>query len=86
MSRLVECECGHQFFTKKEKPLCIKCGKRFDVIENTLNVEHPSNGSSLDMLQAQCKRQVQIVEGLMTRLQVEQTELKNISKQIQNYL
>lgn len=25
----VECECGHRFFTSKEKPQCSKCKRRF---------------------------------------------------------
>lgn len=86
MSRLVECECGHQFFTKKDKPQCTKCRRRFDV--NQISFSAPSNatGNSLESLQAKWKSQIQVVEGLMNRLKVEQTELNKISQQIKNYI
>ena len=84
MSHLVQCECGHQFFTKKDKPQCTKCRKRFDVNEAVPSVSHSADSGSLESLHAKWKSQIQVVEGLMTRLKVEQTELNKISQQIKN--
>lgn len=84
MSRLVECECGHQFFTKKDKPQCTKCRRRFDVNQISYKASPNPTGNSLESLQAKWKSQIQVVEGLMNRLKVEQTELNKISQQIKN--
>jgi len=86
MSHLVECECGHQFFKKKEKPQCTKCRKRFNVNEIVSKTQHVEHSNSLESLQAKWKSQIQVVEGLMSRLKVEQTELNKISQQIKNYI
>lgn len=86
MSRLVECECGHQFFTKKDKPQCTKCRRRFDINQISFKTAPNTAGNSLESLQAKWKSQIQVVEGLMNRLKVEQTELNKISQQIKNYI
>ena len=86
MSRLVECDWGHQFFTKKDKPQCTKCRRRFDVNESMSSAPNIGNGNSLESLQAKWKSQIQVVEGLMNRLRVEQTELNKISQQIKNHI
>lgn len=87
MSQLVQCgACGHQFFTKKDKPQCTKCRRRFDISESVPNVIQSSDSTSLESLQAKWKSQVQVVEGLMNRLKVEQTELNKISQQIKNQI
>ena len=86
MSQLVQCECGHQFFTKKDKPQCTKCRRRFDISEAVPNVIQSGDSASLESLQAKWKSQVQVVEGLMNRLRVEQTELNRISQQIKNQI
>ena len=84
MSQLVQCECGHQFFTKKEKPQCTKCRRRFSVIES---ISLPNTDtSSLESLQARWKSQIQVVEGLMNRLKIEQKELDKIYQQIKNHI
>ena len=85
MSQLVQCDCGHQFFTKKDKPQCTKCRRRFDITESTTHVSSPTD-SSLESLHARWKSQIQVVEGLMNRLQIEQTELNKISQQIKNHI
>ena len=85
MSQLVQCDCGHQFFTKKDKPQCTKCRRRFDITESATHVSSPTD-SSLESLQARWKSQIQVVEGLMNRLQIEQTELNKISQQIKNHI
>ncbi len=84
MSQLVQCECGHQFFTKKNKPQCTKCRRRFDVTESVSSAT--STDSSLESLQARWQSQIQVVEGLMNRLKIEQTELNKISQQIKNHI
>ena len=85
MSQLVQCECGHQFFTKKDKPQCTKCRRRFDVAESISFADSPAD-SNLESLQARWKSQIQVVEGLMDRLKIEQTELNKISQQIKNHI
>ena len=86
MSHLVQCECGHQFFTKKDKPQCTKCRRRFDVNEAVPSIPNSGDSGSLESLHAKWKSQIQVVEGLMNRLKVEQTELNKISQQIKNHI
>ena len=85
MPQLVQCECGHQFFTKKDKPQCTKCRRCFD-ISVVPNVIQSTYSASLESLQAKWKSQIQVVEGLMNRLKVEQSELNKISQQIKNQI
>jgi len=82
----VECECGHQFFTKKEKPQCCKCNQRFDSYSHMSTWRSSEKTETIQLLQNKIEMQRRIMENLLTVLETYQFKTDEIVKELRDSL
>jgi len=82
----VECECGHQFFTKKEKPQCCKCNQRFDSYTHMSTWRSSEKTETIQLLQNKIEMQSRIMENLLTVLETYQFKTDEIVKELRDSL
>ena len=82
----VECECGHQFFTKKENPQCCKCKQRFDSYSHMSTWRSSEKTETIQLLQNKIEMQRRIMENLLTVLETYQFKTDEIVKELRDTL
>jgi tyrosyl-tRNA synthetase len=82
----VECECGHQFFTQKEKPQCCKCKQRFDSYSHSSTWKSSEKTETMEVLQNKIEIQRRIMENLLTILDANQYKIDEVVKEIRESL
>ncbi len=80
----VECECGHNFWTKKEKPQCSKCKQRFSAYNHIYTWSDQEKGKTIEILENKIREQNQTMENLLTVLETYQFKTDEIIQEIRN--
>jgi tyrosyl-tRNA synthetase len=82
----VECECGHRFFTQKEKPQCCKCKQRFDAYSHSSAWKSSEKTEAIQVLQNKIEIQSRIMENLLAVMETYQYKIDEIVKELRDSL